>query len=162
MTEELKKMLDYISKKMFLMLALLTLSVVLPVRAESVPDQNGLCGNLMVVIRGVLTDTGNICIALCADEQEWEHKKLPCRTAVVQVKKGQAEHIFKDIPYGEYALKAFHDENKNEQLDKNALGSPVEEYGFSQNARGRFGPPSFKSALFQFNHNHTRLEILVE
>ena len=38
--------------------------------------------------------------------------------------------------------------NENEKLETNFIGIPEEEYGFSNNARGTFGPPSFESASF--------------
>ncbi len=53
-----------------------------------------------------------------------------------------------DIPAGTYAVGYYVDANENEKLDTNFLGIPKEEYGFSNNVRGKFGPPSFESASF--------------
>jgi len=53
-----------------------------------------------------------------------------------------------DIPVGTYAVGYYIDANENEKLDTNFLGIPKEEYGFSNNVRGKFGPPSFESASF--------------
>ncbi len=50
------------------------------------------------------------------------------------------------LPPGTYALGLFHDLNGNGVLDKNLFGIPKEPYGFSNNARGRLGPPSFEDA----------------
>ena len=50
------------------------------------------------------------------------------------------------LPPGTYALGLFHDLNGNGVLDKNLFGIPKEPYGFSKNARGRLGPPSFEDA----------------
>ena len=36
--------------------------------------------------------------------------------------------------------------NGNGQLDSNLMGLPTEPYGFANNARGSFGPPSFQAA----------------
>ncbi len=47
------------------------------------------------------------------------------------------------------AIAAFHDENRNGQLDKNAFGIPTERYGFSNNPPSTFGPPSFNAAAVQ-------------
>jgi len=44
------------------------------------------------------------------------------------------------------AVSAYHDENGNGQLDKNAVGIPSERYGFSGGARGLTGPPSYEEA----------------
>ena len=48
-----------------------------------------------------------------------------------------------------YALTVFHDENENGQLDKNALGMPLEGYGVSNNARNRFRAPDWSKAKFR-------------
>ena len=63
--------------------------------------------------------------------------------------------IIKNLKPGEYAFKYFHDENKNEKLDLNWVGIPKEGYGFSNNAKGTFGPPSFKKMIFKILENTT-------
>lgn len=52
----------------------------------------------------------------------------------------------KDLPPGDYAVVVFHDVNENGKMDKNILGIPTEDYGFSNNATGKMGPPSFELA----------------
>lgn len=58
------------------------------------------------------------------------------------------------LPPGRYAVKMFHDQNGNGELDSNALGIPQEGYGFSNNG-GRFGPPSFDDAAVPVDANST-------
>jgi uncharacterized protein (DUF2141 family) len=50
---------------------------------------------------------------------------------------------------GKYAARYFHDENLDGIMDKNFIGMPVEGFGFSNNALGRFGPPPFEKWLFE-------------
>ncbi len=50
------------------------------------------------------------------------------------------------LPFERLAIAAHHDRNDNGKLDKNALGIPTEPYGFSNNPRGMFGPPSFEQS----------------
>ena len=57
--------------------------------------------------------------------------------------------LFADLPKGDYAVTAFLDENSNNKLDSNLFGIPTELYGFSRNARGLAGPPSFADAAFR-------------
>lgn len=52
------------------------------------------------------------------------------------------------LPEQPLMVSVFHDANDNTILDKNMMGIPSESYGFSQNARGKYGPPSFKQATF--------------
>jgi len=56
---------------------------------------------------------------------------------------------FNDLEDGKYALRYFHDENSNKELDKNFLGMPKEGIGFSNDAYGRFGPKDFEEWLFE-------------
>jgi len=58
-----------------------------------------------------------------------------------------------ELPKGTYAVAAFHDENSNGKFDFNLVGVPKEGYGASNNARHRFGPPSFQEAMFEFNRD---------
>ena len=53
-----------------------------------------------------------------------------------------------ELPPGSYAIGIFHDANLNNRLDNYFFGVPREQYGFSNNARGFMGPPSFEDAAF--------------
>ncbi len=46
-------------------------------------------------------------------------------------------------------MTVFQDLNANGKMDKNWLGIPKEPYGFSNNPKMSFGPPSFKDSLFK-------------
>ena len=50
------------------------------------------------------------------------------------------------LPAGRYAVKAFHDENDNGELDTNLVGIPSEGYGFANDPSTTFGPPDFEEA----------------
>lgn len=59
------------------------------------------------------------------------------------------------------AIAVFQDLDGNGVLTKNGLGIPTEPYGFSNNARGTFGPPSFGKAQFTVTEDLNTLEIRV-
>jgi uncharacterized protein (DUF2141 family) len=61
--------------------------------------------------------------------------------------------LIPDLPSGKYAVAAYVDSNKNGRQDKNFLGVPKEIYGFSNGARGMFGPPDFSEAAFEIGEN---------
>ena len=58
-----------------------------------------------------------------------------------------------DLPPGKYAVAAYVDNNRNGKQDKNFLGMPKEIYGFSNDVRGKFGPPDFTAAVFEIGEN---------
>ena len=66
---------------------------------------------------------------------------------IEDVKTGTATYQF-TLPAGTYAIGIFVDANYNNEMDRNFFGVPKEQYGFSNNAKVSFGPPSFKDASF--------------
>lgn len=63
--------------------------------------------------------------------------------------------VFRNLSPGTYAVSVFHDENGNGVMDKNAIGLPMERYGFSRDARGTMGPPSFADAAINLQADTT-------
>ena len=66
---------------------------------------------------------------------------------IEEVGTGTARYRF-ELPNGTYAIGIFVDANYNNKMDRNFFGVPKEQYGFSNDAKGSFGPPSFKKASF--------------
>ncbi len=63
--------------------------------------------------------------------------------------------VYRNLPAGSYAVSVFHDENGNGKLDSNVAGVPLERYGFSRDARGRMGPPTFADAAIDLQADTT-------
>ena len=60
-------------------------------------------------------------------------------------------YTFTDIPTGTYAVAVWHDEDEDKTMNKNLFGAPKENYGFSKNIYGTFGPPNFDEVSFKVN-----------
>ena len=108
-------------------------------------------GDLSVTVTGVRNDRGSMMVALYDDETMFEKRSKPRKGAIVKAVKGESRVVFHDVSAGTYAVAVFHDENDNRRLDTNLLGMPLEGYGFSRNASGLTGPPSFENAAFGFD-----------
>jgi len=87
----------------------------------------------------------------------WENKGFPrkhrraLRRTWVDVEGDTVTCVFKRTGLGDYAASVFVDTNGNGKLDTNAIGSPKEPWGVSQNAKSkRFGPPLYKDAKFTY------------
>lgn len=115
--------------------------------AASAQSADDATGTITVIARGCATDAGHVRMGLARAEEGFDAEK-DFRTAAVPVRDGTATHAFENIPYGTYAVRLFHDANDNGELDPNYMGIPKEAYGFSNDARDRFGPPSFDEAAF--------------
>lgn len=103
---------------------------------------------------------GEIRIAMFDSEQKYPED--PVHAIVLPVERKEVEWVVNDLPYGEYAIAVYHDKNKNGELDSNLLGIPKEDYGFSNNARGRFGPASWKDAKFIVRETVYKERILID
>lgn len=86
---------------------------------------------------------GNVNVAVCDRER---FLKQCAYTGSVPARDGETVVTIKSVPAGTWAVLAYQDENANGELDRNLIGIPSENYGFSRDARGRFGPPSFDDA----------------
>ena len=101
---------------------------------------------LTVVATGIKSETGTIRAVLCT-----KGERFPNTCAIreaVPAKKGVVKITFNDVPQGEYAFAAFHDENDDTRLNSKGR-MPAEGLLFSNNAMGRMGPPSFKQSAFE-------------
>ncbi len=119
-------------------------------------------GDLTVMVKGLENDDGMVRIALSDSEEGYTSGGRPFRRAAVPIQNGIARYTFTDIPYGEYAVKVYHDEDDDEELDTGMFGIPEEAYGFSNNATASFGPPDFEDAKFHFKKRSLIIEISVE
>lgn len=113
-------------------------------------------GNITVTITGLKTDKGNIILALVNSKESFDSEDIkPFVGAVVQIKDGSATYTFKNVPYGEYAIKFFHDKNGSGKLEYGLFGIPNEQYGFSNNVHAK----NYKKAQFEFNQPELTLTI---
>lgn len=115
-----------------------------------------LC-SILVSAQGTLTvevelnrpDAGGVLrVVLCGNEASYDSEQ-ECTPRSVAANSAVVSLTFADVAPGTYALKVFHDVDGDGQLDTNMIGIPTEPYGFSNDAMGTFGPPSFEQAGFQ-------------
>jgi len=141
------------------------LVTVLPIETSHAQDNNKAViqkGKITVLLTGFENDQGTVKLCVCRSEDEYAGDKKEFCTASTELKNKKAEWVLENMPYGRYSVKAFHDKNDNSKLDTNFAGMPIEPYGFSNNARGRFGPPPFDSAAFTLNSPQLQIAIEVK
>ena len=110
-------------------------------------NSNKDIANITVDIKGFNNNKGKVRIGLYNSEKNYDNGKI-FRARALKIQDKTVECTFDNIPYGNYAIKFYHDENNNDKLDKNMFGIPKEGYGFSNNAAGSFGPASYEDAMF--------------
>ena len=99
-----------------------------------------------VRVSNVAGGKGTVNVAVCDKER---FLKQCAYSASVPAQEGETVVLVEGVPPGTWAVLAYQDENENKELDRNVIGIPKENYGFSRDAKGAFGPPSFEAAAIQ-------------
>ena len=116
---------------------------------------------LEVEVKGLEVETGRVALALFGSAESYAYGTEPLRRAFLPRSEGPCVWRLEDLAPGDYAIKAFHDLDGSGRLETNFLGVPTEPYGFSNGARGSFGPPSWRQARFRLNVGGTRIVVTV-
>ena len=101
-----------------------------------------------VRVVGAMSDEGAMKLAVYVSPEGFNDPAAALGTDDWTIRDGVCEGKFglpADVPH--VAIAAYHDANRNDRLDRNALGIPSERYGFTNNARGVTGPPTFEDAV---------------
>jgi uncharacterized protein (DUF2141 family) len=106
--------------------------------------------DLELTIAGVRSGDGRVLVAVFDSAEGFQKMTPDKRAAAVQlpINGGAARTVITGLKPGRYAVSVVHDANGNGKLDTNLVGLPTEGYGFSRDARGTMGPPSFEAAAF--------------
>lgn len=103
-------------------------------------------GSITIEVGNVRNNRGKVVVDICTQDRflgdgcAW-HGEAPARTGVTTV-------TVHNVPAGNYAAQAFHDENLSGEVDRGMFGIPNEGVGFSRNARIRLSPPKWQDAWF--------------
>ena len=103
--------------------------------------------NLNVEITNFRNSKGTVLI------QVFNKDKEIVKTLETKIKDKKSNFSIANLQKGEYAIRYYHDENSNKELDFNWMGVPNEGYGYSNNAKAMFSEPEFKDWLFQLDKN---------
>ena len=119
-------------------------------RAASWPQspvaQSPSTAQLVVHVTGLGSSKAPVRIAVYNSEKTWLQLPSARYITILDIESGQVDWTIEDVAAGEYAVAAFQDRNGDGELDRNFLGMPKEPYGFSNDARGIFGPASWTDA----------------
>jgi uncharacterized protein (DUF2141 family) len=120
-------------------------------------------GNITVAIMGLRNNQGVVRVALFGSKETYNNDHNigmgSYRKMVAPIESNCATATFSDIPFGDYAIKVFHDQDNSGKFVTNAFGIPKVEYAFSNNARAMFRPPSYDKAKFVLDRAGLSMEI---
>jgi uncharacterized protein (DUF2141 family) len=118
-----------------------------------------MAGDIRVVVTNLESAGGLVSIGLHGPSDDFPSPAAMVEGRIVPAAAGAVTVTFRDLPPGRYAVAVFHDVDGDGALDTGALGLPAEPYGFSRNARGRFGPPDFDRAAFDLGGGAVEVRI---
>lgn len=105
------------------------------------------------------TAGGTLAVAVYRDAGAFRRGEAPVATRMAPRTGSVTRVVIPGLAPGRYAVAAFHDTDANGTLTLWPIGLPREAYGFSRDARGRFGPPAFEAAAFDLPATGSRQAI---
>ena len=110
--------------------------------------------SLIVEVSGATPGKGQAICSLFTSEDTFLKQPAIKITKLVD-SNGEVEFRVDDLEPGTYAVSIVYDEDSNGKLNTGIFGIPTEPVGVSNNAKGKFGPPSYKDAAFELSDSST-------
>lgn len=120
-------------------------------------------GEIKLIINDTKENTGVIRVLVFNQAEGFpEEPKKAFKALSIPVKNSSAQTTISGLPPGEYAVSVFHDEDADGIFKKNAVGLPIDSYGFSNNPTLFFGPPSFSKCKIKVSDKAILVEIILK
>jgi len=110
--------------------------------------------SLTVEVTGAKPNKGQaVCSLFTSEDTFLKHPAIK----ITKLVDSNGEVVFRvdDLEPGTYAVSIVYDEDSNGKLNTGIFGIPTEPVGVSNNAKGKFGPPSYKKAAFNLSTSKT-------
>jgi uncharacterized protein (DUF2141 family) len=104
--------------------------------------------SLSITITNIADAQGQLMIEVVAGESGFNEQQPPAASLILPAVQGSVTVSTDALGPGEYGIRMFHDQNANGKMDSNLVGIPKEPYGFSNSAKGSFGPPKWTAVKF--------------
>ncbi len=111
--------------------------------------------SLDIVVPNIPKVKGHIQIGLYNDSEKFPKVGKEFKRFRFKTTKNKMRFRLNNLTKGTYAIAIYHDINSDKKCNRNFLGIPTEDYGFSNDVKPVFSAPSFKSAAFTMNKNKT-------
>ncbi|MBW4449471.1 MAG: DUF2141 domain-containing protein [Spirirestis rafaelensis WJT71-NPBG6] len=144
-------------QRTFKSLLLLTAVINLTALQEAKAVSNS---SLTVTIDGLKNQRGQVCLSLFSGGRGFPGSSDRAVAArCVKLENAPLTVKFDNLKAGNYAIAAFHDANGDGTLNRNPLGIPTEQFGFSQNPKILTGAPKFGDSAFLVAGPETNIQI---
>jgi uncharacterized protein (DUF2141 family) len=118
-------------------------------------------GKISITITNIRNSTGQINANLFNNKDGFPgNYKKACKISRIKAIGIISQVIeFNNLEYGEYAIAIIHDEDQDNQMKTGLFGIPKEGYGFSNNIKGKLGPPDYCDALIKLDKKSLEINI---
>jgi uncharacterized protein (DUF2141 family) len=121
----------------------LSVLVLTTLAAWSAVFAGGQEAEIAVRVEGARGNKGWVRVALFGKAGFPEDEKQALRGDRIAAAETNRVVRFAGVPFGDYAVLAYHDENADDRLDKGLFGVPKEGWAVSNNVRPNRRPPNF-------------------
>ncbi len=128
----------------------MTVAIVLAASLAGLAAEAQQGNTISVPVSGLRNNNGNVRCGLFNSAATFPKDGQQFMGVVAPIANQQATCVFNNVPPGTYAVSLFHAEKGESQLRTGFFGQPEEGYGFSRNATGTMGPPSFNAAAYSY------------
>ena len=115
---------------------------------SAVEAQQG--NTISVPVSGLRNNNGDVRCGLFNSAATFPKDGQQFMGVVAPIANQQATCVFSNVSPGTYAVSLFHAEKGETTLRTGFFGQPEQGYGFSRNAKGTMGPPSFNAAAYTY------------
>ncbi|MBP9752931.1 MAG: DUF2141 domain-containing protein [Proteobacteria bacterium] len=117
--------------------------------SASVKSEESKKTTLTLILKNIKSDDGNICISVWDNPENYlKNDVKPYKYIKFPAKKEEMKITLKGLENGKsYAIFVHHDKDNVDKVKKGTFGNPLDPIGFSNNAKGMFGPPSYEETL---------------
>jgi len=117
---------------------------------------------LEVVVTGLKSTEGQIMISINKGPDGWPESNFLEQRFIPKFTAPNFTIVFKDLPYGNYAVGLLHDKDKNGEMTKNFIGMPKEGFAFSRDYKVVFRAPKYDEANFELNSPKKTMTIKIQ
>lgn len=117
---------------------------------------------LKVIAMGLKNTEGQIMVSINEGSEGWPENNFLEQRFIPTFTAPNFTIIFKDLPYGNYALGLLHDKDENGEMTKNFFGMPKEGFAFSRDYKVVFRAPKYEEANFELNTPEKTITITIQ
>ena len=116
---------------------------------------------ISVVVSGLRNNNGDVRCGLFNSAATFPKNGQEFQGAQAAIVNQAATCTFNNVPPGLYAVAYFHAEKGETTLRTGMFGQPEQGYGFSRDAKGSMGPPSFNAAAYNYSGGNVTFPVTI-